>query len=182
LRYQAPQALRAAVGEVLGGGHGGVAILDLGCGTGLSGLPFRDLAARLDGVDLSPRMLAQAAARGIYDALTTADAVEFLAARPAGWDLIVAADMLMYLGDLGPLLAGAAGALRPGGLVAASVEQSRTGEVVLQPSRRYAHPAEHVRARAAAAGLTVRLMREFTPRWDAGRPVPGLLFVLGRAA
>jgi predicted TPR repeat methyltransferase len=52
--------------------------LDLGCGTGLCGPLLRPMVERLTGIDLAPRMAAKAAARGVYDAVAAADAVDHL--------------------------------------------------------------------------------------------------------
>ncbi len=49
-------------------------ILDMGCGTGLSGAAFAaEGFIRIDGCDLSPGMLAEAEARGLYRALHLPD-------------------------------------------------------------------------------------------------------------
>ncbi|MFC7554202.1 class I SAM-dependent DNA methyltransferase [Pseudoroseomonas wenyumeiae] len=79
----------------------------------------------LEGVDLSPRMLAAARARGIYDALHEADLLDVLPARPGHWGLVAAADVLNYLGDLSAALPAMAAALAPGGLAAFSLEKGR---------------------------------------------------------
>src|SRR5690606_25849867 len=114
LGYQTPQRLREPF-DGLAGGATGLRVLDLGCGTGLSGLVFRDCAAHLAGVDLSPRMLDKARGRGIYDELHCADLVQALERPGPDWDLMLAADVFVYLGDLGAVLRAAARALRPGG-------------------------------------------------------------------
>lgn len=180
LRYQAPDALGRAVSEIAAPAPGSLDVLDLGCGTGLSGLPFRAVARHLAGVDLSPRMVAQAQSRGIYDALSAEDAMAFLGRAPARWDLVVAADMLMYLGDLAPLLAAARRALRPGGWFAGTLEQAEGAGFTLQPQRRFAHSRTHLQEAVTAAGFALVDVREFTPRWEAGHPVAGLLFMLRR--
>ena len=180
LRYQAPEALGQAVAAAAAPAPGSLDVLDLGCGTGLSGVPFRPVARHLAGVDLAPRMVARAAARGIYDELAAGDALGFLAATPARWDLLVAADMLMYLGELAPLLAAAHRALRSGGWFAGTVERSDGPGFSLQPSRRFAHSRSYLQEAIKAAGFAAVSWREFVPRWEAGRPVPGLLFVLRR--
>lgn len=180
LRYRAPEALRAAVDRVLGVGAAGLDVLDLGCGTGLAGVAFRPLARRLAGVDLAPRMVAQARARGIYDALEEGDLVEALARTPAAWDLLVAADVLVYVGELAPVMTAAAAALRPGGLFAATVERLEGDGFVLHERRRFAYSAAYLRRMAAAAGLEVVRLEPHEPRCEAGAPVPGWLFVLRR--
>jgi predicted TPR repeat methyltransferase len=192
LGYRAPEILREAVDRALGeAGAGGrrLDVLDLGCGTGLAGLAFRDLAARLHGSDLSPRMVARAAERGVYDRLDVAELTDALRAEAEGWDLVVAADVLVYVGDLFPAFAAAAGALRPGGMLAATSERidgdaaARGGGgegpgYALGPARRFAHAERHVRDAAAAAGLTPVLIERASPRRERGEPVPGWAIVL----
>ena len=79
LGYAAPQILLDLAAMVMPGRER-LSILDLGCGTGLAGAAFRPLAARLDGIDLSPAMIEKARARGIYDHLAVADLETALAA------------------------------------------------------------------------------------------------------
>ena len=103
LGYGAPDILRR-LAELVGlGQRENLAILDLGCGTGLAGVAFADLAARLDGVDLSPAMIAKAEARKIYDLLRVGDIETAIAGMAPPYDLVLAADTLVYLGDLAPL-------------------------------------------------------------------------------
>ncbi|MBB6254258.1 methyltransferase [Nitrospirillum iridis] len=177
LRYQAPQLLRQAL-EALGVGTG-LDILDIGCGTGLGGVEVKPLARHLAGVDLSPRMVEHARARGLYDRLWDADLMGALAEAEGAWDLVLAADVLVYLGDLAPVFQAVALALRPGGLFAATVERwTGEGAYALRESRRYAHAQPHLLAAAAAAGVTVAHLAPAAPRWEKGRPVDGLLFIL----
>ena len=107
--------------------------LDLGCGTGLGGAAFRPICDWLVGVDLSPAMLAQARAKGLYDRLVEGDVLGFLAgeaAAQARYHLIVAADVFMYLADIAPVLKAAAAVLAPSASIAFSVE-SRDGDGVI---------------------------------------------------
>lgn len=180
LGYAAPDLLRAAV-DRLGGRCQGLRVFDLGCGTGLAGVAFRPLAGHLAGVDLSPRMVDKARDRRLYDELEVGDVVAALESSDVPWDLLVAADVLVYIGDLAPLLRSAAGHLAPGGRFAATVERLEGPEdFILGPARRYAHSERYVRSVAAAAGLRVVMMEPCTPRREKGVGVPGLLFVLER--
>lgn len=180
LGYAAPDLLRRAV-DRLGGGSG-LRVLDLGCGTGLAGVTFRPLAGHLAGVDLSPRMVDKARARALYDDLQVGDVVKAMEAAPAAWDLLVAADVLVYIGDLAPVFRAAADALVPGGRFAATVERIEGEGFALGPARRYAHAESYLRRTAEEAGLQTLLLETCAPRREKGVDVPGLLFVLARPA
>jgi predicted TPR repeat methyltransferase len=179
LGYRTPQRLRELYDE-LAGDATGLRVLDLGCGTGLSGLAFRDRAAFLAGVDLSPRMLDKARARELYDELQCGDVVPTLAAEGHAWELVLAADVFVYLGDLAAVMAAAARALRPGGWLLFSVEQGDGRDFVLGKSGRYAHSVEYLQRLAGEAGLTVRAARETVLRQDFGQDVQGWLLALQR--
>ena len=182
LDYRTPgllaSALREAGASPAGQGRG----LDLGCGTGLSGVALAPLVRRLEGLDLSPRMLAQARRRGVYAALHLADLVEWLPAHPGAFELVAAADVLNYLGDLRPALAGIAAALRPGGLAAFSLEAGGEGGAAfaLGETMRYRHDPAQATVLAADAGFEVLAQGGATLRRERGEPVAGVLMVLRR--
>ena len=174
LGYRTPALLAAMIADVPRG-----RVLDLGCGTGLSGVALKPFAARLEGLDLSPRMLSEARARGIYDALHEADLLEFLPRRAEAYDLIAAADVLNYLGDLAPALAAIHGALKPGGTALFSLEAGEA-EVALGAGLRFRHNASRAAALAEAAGFAVVARQEAVLRREKGADVAGVLFRLGR--
>jgi predicted TPR repeat methyltransferase len=180
LGYATPAALAALLEQAGAAKDGRAEALDLGCGTGLSGVALAPFAARIEGVDLSPRMLEEARARGLYAALHEADLLAFLPSRPAAFDLVFAADVLNYLGDLAPAFAGAAAALRPGGRFAFSVEAADGAAVALGEGLRYRHKPEHVAALLDAAGFTVEARQDAVLRQERGAPVKGTLFVARR--
>jgi predicted TPR repeat methyltransferase len=180
LGYVVPDRLAALVDRLRPSGSLG-RVIDLGCGTGLMGARLRPRADRLEGVDLSAEMVAKARARGIYDALAVADLVDHLRAGTQSADLITAADVLVYVGDLGPVLAAAAARLAPAGLVVLSLETHDGDGFTLRDSLRYAHGDAHLAAAAARAGLAVRTVAAADLRMDRGAPVRGRLVALGRA-
>lgn len=176
LRYRAPDRLVQGLG-----GARAEAALDLGCGTGLCGPLLRPLAARLDGVDLSARMVERSRASGAYDEVVQADIAEYLRTTPRRYDLVVAADVFIYVGALEQVFAGAARVMPPGGRLCFSVELA-AGErdLVLQPSLRYAHSAGYIRTLARQSGFEIRATSEGPIREDQGLPIHGLFAWLAR--
>lgn len=175
LSYRGPQLLVDALDRA-GVARAGRAV-DLGCGTGLMGVALRPRVERLEGYDLSTAMLAEASKRGIYDRLQRAD-LTGLRLAPASADLIVAADVFIYLGALDAVIAMAARAIAPGGHLAFTVEAAEKGAgFVLQPTRRYAHAPDYVEAVLVSAGLRVVSLSGATIRTDRNAPVEGLVAV-----
>jgi predicted TPR repeat methyltransferase len=176
LEYRAPRDVIGMIGEI-GRPPGGTAY-DLGCGTGLMGMELRSTVRRLEGVDVSEAMLAEARRKDIYDRLVKGDLMDFLAAaEPAA--LVTATDVLNYTGPLPPVLAAVHRVLEAGGLFAFSLELHGGAEPVkLRKSLRYAHNGGAARAACAAAGFEVAAERETVLRRDRGEPVMGLLLVV----
>ncbi len=180
LGYRTPALLAALLEQAGVVPDGSRRVLDLGCGTGLSGVALKPFAKRMTGLDLAPRMLAEAARRRIYDALEEADLLAWLPRQHGRFDLIAAADVLNYLGDLGPALRAIAGALAPGGVAAFSVEAGAEAPFALGEGMRYRHDPAHVAQLAAAARLSELARQDAVLREEKGVPVAGVLFVLRR--
>jgi predicted TPR repeat methyltransferase len=180
LQYRVPALLRDAVVRTMGplAMPKSLRIADLGCGTGLCGAAVADLAASLVGVDLAPRMIAKAAQRNFFDDLVCGDIVPFLEARRAAFDLVLAGDVFIYVGDMAPALNAAQQALTAGGLFAFSVERCEGNGFVLQATARFAHAPGYVEDLAADAGFEPCLRDDIDVRFDRGAPIPGLLYVL----
>lgn len=182
LEYRAPKLIHMLYEGLSGGGEvrGDLDILDAGCGTGLAGIDFKPHAAALTGVDLSREMLERAEGRKIYDELLEMELGACMRGRPDGFDLIVAADVFCYIGDLTETLAAARTALRPGGHLLFSVEvQSKRG-YSLTGSGRYAHKPAYIRKAGKNAGLREVLSRSETLRIEYGEPVKGYLTALNK--
>jgi predicted TPR repeat methyltransferase len=107
------------------------------------------------------------------------EGVECGSPQQARADLIVAADVFAYLGDLEPVCRAAAAVLEPDGLFAFTAETQAGEGVVLGEKLRYAHSGAHVRTALEAAGLSVLTLAEASLRTEAGVPVPGLVAVAG---
>lgn len=185
LDYRAPQALDALLARALPLPAPLGAILDAGCGTGLAAPMLRPRAMRLDGVDLSPAMVERARVRALYDELRVGELTADLAAHAGAYDLIVAADVLCYFGDLAEVLGACAVALKPGGALAFSLERltdEGPGETWrVRPSGRYAHAAEALPDLLARAGFAAPELIPDSTRREAGADVPGLLVFARKA-
>jgi predicted TPR repeat methyltransferase len=155
--------------------------IDLGCGTGLAASAFARSVDHFIGVDLSPRMIERSRATGLYAELDVADMLQGLRARPdASADLILAADAIVYVAELAPVLAEAARVLAPGGLLAFTAETHDGEGVVIGQGLRYAHAAAYVRAVVESAGLELPLLEDRSARNEDHAPVPGLVAVAAK--
>ena len=151
LGYRGPALLFKAVLSVRAGARKPAFFkraIDLGCGTGLAATAFAREVDRFIGIDLSPRMIERARATGLYAELEVADMVEGLRGKPdASADLILAADAMVYVADLAPVLGEITRVLAPGGLLAFTAETYDGDGVRIGQGLRYAH-GEALRARA----------------------------------
>jgi predicted TPR repeat methyltransferase len=180
LSYSAPAMLREAVAA-----HGARfgTMLDLGCGTGLAGAAFRPNVDWLVGVDLSPKMIEVARAKGLYDRLAVAEIGAFLAdksARASKFHLVIAADVFAYVGDLASVCSSVAHVLVPGALFGFTVETHAGEGAIVGEKMRYAHSAHFVHGAIADAGLTLLELNSASSRTENRVPVPGLLVLARR--
>ncbi len=174
-----PELIVAALDDA-GVSHATSAV-DLGCGTGLMGAALRSRVTRLEGWDISAAMLQKARARGIYDRLGRAD-LHALRLDPASADLVVAADVFMYVGALEGVFATVAQALAPLGVFAFSVEAADAGSgFVLLPTRRYAHAPDYVEGALAGCKLGIVSISRQIIRTDRKAPIEGLIVVAREA-
>jgi len=183
LDYVAPQLVAARLIEHPLYLSGRATLLDAGCGTGWCGPLLRSTAGRLVGVDLSTGMLAQARERNVYDELHEAELTAFMVARPATFDIIVSADVLIYFGRLEGAVSAAHDALLAGGLLCFSVEalgDAAAGECFrLGIHGRYAHAKPYLERVLSDAGFEPPGIETVVLRRELGQPVEGYL-VSGR--
>jgi predicted TPR repeat methyltransferase len=184
LAYRGPQVVRDAVQaacDALGRPMRFAHAIDLGCGTGLMGVAMDGVCEALTGVDLSPAMLEAAARTGRYGALKEANLIDALEAeQPASADLLLAADVLVYVGDLFPAMREAARALKPGGLFAFTVQAHAGHGFALGVDSRFAHSEEYLVAVADECGFDVAHLASVSTRQERGLDVPGFVLVLAR--
>ncbi|WP_083745741.1 tetratricopeptide repeat protein [Variovorax sp. KK3] len=176
LDYRAPALVGDVVAQCMGEPRRELDVLDAGCGTGLCGPLLAPFARRLEGIDLSERMLGKAQQREVYDALVKAELTAFLVQAPTAYDLIVSADTLCYFGELRPVCEAAARSLRPAGVLIFTLEAS-SGEDAqdfrLHPHGRYSHREDYLRRVLAGAGLSLEAMQQAQLRMENARPVEG---------
>lgn len=182
LAYRGPQVLCEAIDRAAPGrrfAH----VLDLGCGAGLFAAAIVSRAQKITGVDLSPAMIEQARAKNVYERLAAADLTEFLAAEPCeNADLAAAADVFVYIGDLGAVFAEVFRALRPGGLFAFTTQSGPSHGFVVGEDLRFSHSESYLRDLAVAQGFTVAELFPVSTRKDRGVDVPGWAAVLRKSA
>lgn len=177
LDYRGPEAIMEAL-DATGFRHAALA-LDLGCGTGLMADVLRHRCDWLGGVDISAGMLAEAQARGQYDWLDKCD-IGAMAVGEARYDLIIAADVFVYVGALERIVAWCAGSLQPGGRLAFTVEEG-DAPYMLRESRRFAHSEPYLRGLLAEAGFASCDVTPCVLRKDRGAPIRSLVVVASRA-
>ncbi len=178
LHYRGPDLVLGALQQSAQTPSDGWRIIDAGCGTGLVGAQLRPIASRLVGVDLSQRMLDLAHERGVYDELANADIIEYLRDHPRSFDVLTAADVLTYLGDLIEFFQAAATALEPDGIVVVLVE-ALNGEISyrVNPSGRFCHNQQYLTDSMNGTGFRVESIQKDSMRLEAGAPVPTLVAV-----
>jgi predicted TPR repeat methyltransferase len=181
LNYQVPALLRNAVGRNLGHNPKAGRILDIGCGTGLCGIYFRDLANVLIGVDVSSKMIDIAKTLEGYDELHVMAVQKYLEKRTLDpFDLIVAGDVLIYTGCLDSLFRLIGQKLNPHGRFAFTVEalKANAQDYQLQATGRFAHSAFYIRKLAKKYHFHCLLEETIIPREQESVPIQGLLFIL----
>jgi len=180
LGYRGHLHLRNLAQRVLPQGTHALRILDLGSGTGLVGEAFKGFAqdGRLEGVDISPRMLEKARERGVYDELLLGDIEAFLAEPGRPYDLILAADTMIYFGDLEPAFSGVMQRLAPGGFYLFTVEAMAGTGWEQTEANRFRHSEAYLREQAARRGFAFVELIQCQIRREHNQPVPGFAIAL----
>lgn len=155
--------------------------VDLGCGSGLSGVELRRFADHLTGVDLSGRMLERARERGLYDELYKAEVVSWLRGNRSGFDIAMAADVTSYIGDLAPFFEAVSEVLSPAGLLAMTVHERDEEGFGIAAGDTYSHSFGYVETTARASGLRIIAIERGAMRMERKHPLPTMFLVLGKS-
>lgn len=184
LEYRAPGLLYELFVGDLATDSPALDILDAGCGTGLCGPMLRPHAGRLVGVDLSTGMLAEAEHRDCYDELIEAELTRYLTESASEFDVVLAADTLVYFGALEEVCAAAGSALRPGGQLVFSVEataaDASTPQHTISPNGRYKHSEPYLRRVLEDSGFEIISLKQDTLRREGVTRVQGHLVLARR--
>jgi predicted TPR repeat methyltransferase len=178
LEYRAPTLLRRSLSSVLKGDVRFQNVIDLGCGTGLSGVEFRAISDCLSGIDVSSKMLEEAKRKQIYDVLHVGDMIEFLNGTDEKYDLFVAADVLIYFGNLKPVFAAVLNCSLSGAYFVFSTESFRGKNYILRKTRRYAHSVSYIELLAKEHDFVVETGSSEGIRKEKGQWIMGNLFTL----
>ncbi len=177
LNYQIPSQIYTVVTETIEEGQR-FSVLDLGCGTGLCAPIFEPIAQEIIGIDLSEEMLKIAKTNGRYQRLICDSLTNIDTYFEDHFDLVIAADVLVYFGELDQVLASVAKVLIPGGRFAFSVEFCKDQPWAVNQSGRYAHSREYIRVLADRLGFKCIRVERHTIRSEKGVPVIGDIYFL----
>lgn len=185
LNYQTPTKLREVLDSVINKNDPSKTSfkqgLDLGCGTGLSGLAFSDLTDRLTGVDLSPEMIEKADQRGCYEKLQVGDVVSVFHDNAICYDLVLACDVFCYIGDLSGVFQAVSKSLSKTGFFCFSTEQLEESAVTpyrLHGCARFAHKRSYLEELAGENNFELLKLEVSSIRKNQGKMVQGFLVVL----
>lgn len=180
LEYRAPERLMQSLEPFRVDMPSSLAVLDIGCGTGLAGILLRPWAARLDGFDLSPLMVAEASRKKIYDAVAVGDLLDAPDTDAPRYGLAVATDVLCYVGDLAPAFAAIHDRLIGRGHFAFTVEAGSRAPYALGPAQRFRHDPHAIEGWLAEAGFDRLACERAVLRRERREPVDGLVVVARR--
>jgi predicted TPR repeat methyltransferase len=180
LHRKTPEQMHSLVRKALQASDGGIAIVDLGCGTGLCAEPFTSTDGRIHGVDLSPAMLERAKRKGLYHSLAHAEYSGWLVEQRGKFDLVLAGEAFTHKGDLVDTFACVAASLRQGGLFACSIDHVEDAPYRLRENGQYGHNPFYVRQIATEHGLSLIDFRHAVLREEEGRAIRGEAIVFKR--
>lgn len=180
LCYQVPTQLTKLIEETCRPTANAWEVLDLGCGTGLMGSAIKPYANDILGIDIANDMLEKAKSKTVYDQLICADVKTFVMQCDQQFDLITAADVFGYIGNLERLFLALINLLKPSGLLAFSIEITQENTLQLQPTGRFQHSVHSIQQLAKQHQLTVIAEKIETIRLQQRLPVAGALFLLAK--
>jgi len=155
-------------------------VLDIGCGTGLSGLTFRNISEHLTGVDISSKMIFKAKQKRIYDAIIKDEALNFLKITPKKFDLFISTDVFIYIGDLDEIFSIISSKSDTNTKFCFSIEENVGEDFKLLKSARYSHSKRYIEVLAKKYGFNIIAFKKTNIRLELSIPLKGYLFLLSK--
>lgn len=182
LKYNVPELLDVALRKKLSNKKDQLSILDLGCGSGLMGERLKDISSYMVGVDLSEKMLAQAEKKQIYDELLRNDILDTISVIDKKFDLVVAADVFIYIGELSKIFEKINYSMNEHGLFGFSIELTDSNaDYQLQPTGRYAQTTQYISELASNNNFYISSSDKAVVRMEQYKPVDGYIYILKKA-
>jgi len=178
LQYKIPTLLREALRDLGSAKKKYRNVIDLGCGTGLSGLEFRDIAETLVGIDLSENMISKAETKNIYDELYVDDIIPRLKILNTKFDFFISCDVFVYIGDLYPLFSCVREHSTQNSVFVFSTEHTDEKDFVLRDTARYAHSKDYVLSVASKLGFECEVFKQCDLRHEKNNWIVGGIYVL----
>jgi len=178
LGYKTPTLINKYLRDTLETGRGKLDILDLGCGTGLCGILIKDISQRLVGIDLSAEMIQKAREQAEYDELIVGGLVECMADYDEDFDIVLAADVFVYVGDLDASFQSTRKSLRDQSLFIFSTETIAGESFMLRGSGRYAHSCHYINTLAEQYDFRLLKHQDVVLRKDYTQDIQGTIYIL----
>jgi predicted TPR repeat methyltransferase len=150
--------------------------IDLGCGTGLAGNDLRSICKNLTGIDLSKKMLEEARKLKIYDNLIAGDIVKILNSSSLSYDLFIALDVLIYIGEVGSIFKSVRERCNKNAIFIFSVEVQNNDGYSLLKTGRYSHSESYILNNAFNL-FKLKDSREVILRKEKGKNIDGKIFI-----
>lgn len=153
-------------------------VLDLGCGTGLTGLEIKRFCTKLYGIDLSSSMLEQARLKNVYDKLTHIDIVEYLSGSELDFDYFISTDVFIYVGELSEVFHLIKSRNKQSGKLVFSTEHTDDDGFRLEKSGRYSHSTGYIESLCNEFSYSISHFSKTDLRKEKGEFLTGGLYVL----
>ena len=179
LGYDIPSKGRKMLDELCGTELHFDSAVDLGCGTGLNGLAYDDCCKMMIGIDLSSKMLEKAEEHACYNKLIQGEICEVLAQLDLRFDLFIAMDVIVYMGQLDNLFKSIIDRAQPQALWIFSTEYYSDGDgYILQSSGRYAYSEEYIQTLSDINTCTIKRKKLVPIRKEGNEWIRGHIYII----
>ena len=152
-------------------------VIDLGCGTGLTGKELRDIIDNLTGIDISSNMIAKTRELNVYDRLIVGDIVDILETSKEKYDLFIALDVFIYIGELTKIFKTVRKYSNENALFIFSIESQMDDGYSLLKTGRYSHSESYV-LKTTSDGFKLIESQKVKLRKEKEGWIDGKIFIL----